>query len=248
MNSQTKIIINNVSKVFKIGFKKRQSILEKFVSLFSGREPKKDFLALKDVSFKVNSGEILGIIGDNGSGKSTLLRIISGIYKQKSGEVLVEGKIVSLIGLIAGFKERLTMKDNIYLCCSLFGLKKGEIKSKFEKIIEFSELGDFINTKMYQFSLGMVQRLAFSIAINCNPDILLLDEAFESGDEHFRTKSRNKIINMAASGCAVVLVSHDLEIMNKNCSSVIWMENGVINMAGSVNEVMEKYIKEKDKK
>jgi ABC-type polysaccharide/polyol phosphate transport system ATPase subunit len=187
--NENRIIVENISKKFKIGFKKNQGALERFISFFSGKEPKKTIHALKDVSFEVRKGEIVGIIGENGSGKSTLLRVIAGIYKQDEGKIITNGKVISIINLVIGLHLRLTMKDNILLISSFFGLSQKEIEKRFDSIVEFAELESFVNTKIYQFSEGMKQRLAFSIAIYCNPEILLLDEVFEVGDESFRKKS-----------------------------------------------------------
>jgi len=236
-----RIIVENVSKKFKIGFKKRQNALESFVSFFSGKEPKKEMWALTNVSFKANSAEIIGIIGENGSGKSTLLRTIAGIYKQDNGKIKTNGKIISLINLNVGMQHRLTMKDNIYLCCTLFNLSKKEIKKKFNPIVKFSELEKFIDTKLYQFSNGMLQRLTFSIAIHSNPDILLLDEVFEIGDENFRKKSVEKIKDLVNNGVAVILVSHHLRMIERYCKRVIWLEQGKIKKEGKAREVVKEY-------
>ncbi len=196
----SRIIVQNISKTFQIGFKKNQSALEKFISLFSGREPKKTIQALKDVSFEAKKGEIMGIIGENGSGKSTLLRTIAGIYRQDEGKIETNGKIISVINFRIGLQDRLTIKDNIFLVSSFFGLSQKEIEKRFNSIVEFAELDNFINTKIYQFSKGMKARLAFSIAIHCAPDILLLDEIFEVGDENFRKKSAEKIKELIKRG------------------------------------------------
>lgn len=245
MEKDEKIVVKNISKNFKIGFGKNQSALARFVSFFSGREPKKVFEALKDVSFEVFSGEILGIIGDNGSGKSSLLRIISGIYQQDSGQIIKTGKIISLINLGLGLKERLTMKDNIYLAGSLFGLNSLEIGQRLKSIADFSGLENFLNTKLYQFSNGMMQRLVFSLAVHSNPDILLLDEVFEVGDEDFKKKSAEKIKELVEKGASVILVSHDLELIKKYCNSAIMINKGRIAKIGKVEEVVEYYLKNK---
>lgn len=237
-----RIIVENVSKKFQIGFKKHQSALARFVSLFSGKEPKKTLVALKEISFKVKEGEILGIIGKNGSGKSTLLRVIAGIYDAE-GKIITEGKIISLINLNIGMQSRLTMKDNIFLCCSLFGLSQKEIKQKFNSIVNFSELESFVDTKLYQFSNGMLERLAFAIAIHCNPNILLLDEVFEVGDENFKKKSANKIKELTKKEVTVMLVSHDLKMIEKYCERVIWLDKGKVKKEGKTKEVIEKYEK-----
>lgn len=223
-----RIIVSNISKKFKIGFRKNQGALFRLVALFFDREQKRVIEVLKGVSFEVSSGEMLGIVGKNGSGKSTLLRIIAGIYSCDSGRVITNGKIIPIINLNVGLKERLTMKNNIFLCCSLLGLGRKEIKIKFNSIVGFSELKNFIDTKIYQFSEGMKQRLSFSIAIHCNPDILLLDEILEVGDEKFKEKSGNKIIEMVKKGCSVILVSHDIDIIRRYCNRVIMIDNGRI--------------------
>ena len=242
-NKLKRIKVEKVSKKFKIGFKKNQSILARAISFFSGKEPKKIIQVLDEITFDVSSGEILGIIGENGSGKSTLLRIIAGIYKQDSGKIETNGNLVSLINLRAGLKDRLTMKENIYLVGSIFGLSKKEIKRKFNSIVEFSELGEFTQTKIYQFSEGMRQRLVFSIAIHCNPEILLLDEVFEVGDEEFRMKSARKIKELVLDGMSVILVSHDLSLIKKYCSRVILIKKGEIIKIGKPRNVIKNYLK-----
>jgi len=236
-----RIIVDNAGKKFKIGFIKSQSALARLVSLLSGREPKKIIWALKDVSLKINPQEVVGIIGENGSGKSTLLRCISKIYKTDAGKIKTNGKIISLIGLDIGMQHRLTMKDNIYLCCSLFGLSRQEIKQKFDSVIKFSELQQFVNTKLYQFSEGMKQRLAFSIAVHCEPEILLLDEVFEVGDEKFKEKSANKIKELVKKGVSVILVSHNLSIIEKHCDRAILLAKGSIKKEGKTKEVLRAY-------
>jgi len=226
--SKEVIIIKNLCKKFKIGAKKKQSALARIYSFFSGREAKKTIWEVKDVSFSAFPGELVGIIGDNGSGKSTLLRIIAGIYYASAGEVKVTGKIVSLINLQTGLKDRLTMEENIYLLGSLFGISQKEVREKFDQIIEFSELKDFLKTKIYQFSQGMRHRLFFSVAIHCRPDILLLDEILEVGDQHFKEKCGRKIRELAHKGVCIILVSHDMDIIKKYCTRVVRMSAGTI--------------------
>jgi len=216
-----KIVLKNISKRFKIGYRKNIGALARVLYFFSSREPKRTIEVLKDFSLTVNKGEIVGIIGLNGCGKSTILRIIAGIYEKDKGEIIVNGKIISLINLYAGLKDRLTMRDNIYLLGSLFGMPTKEIKKKFHSIVNFSGLEKFVDTKLYQFSNGMLQRLAFSIAIHANPDILLLDEVFEIGDEEFRKRSVKWIEGFVRKGGCVVLVTHDLELVNKYCDRIV---------------------------
>lgn len=238
-----RIIVKNVSKKFKIGFEKNQGALARFISFFSGKNPQRIIQAIDNVSFSVNAGEIVGIIGKNGSGKSTLLRIIAEIYDKDSGKIKTDGKIASLINLNTGLRERLTMKDNIYLCCSLFGLSKKETKKKFNSIIELSGLGSFVNTKIYQFSEGMKQRLAFSIATYSDPEILLFDEVFEVGDEDFKGKSSDKIRDLVKQGAVVLLVSHNLNLIKKHCDRLIWLDKGRIIKEGETKVVIEEYRK-----
>src|SRR4030042_3287689 len=241
-----RIIIKNVWKKFEIGAKKRQNALERFIALFSGKESRKQMWALKDISFNAEAGEIIGIIGENGSGKSTLLRVIAGIYNTDKGIVKTNGKISSLINLEAGMDPRLNARDNIYLCCSIMGLKNREIKEKFEEIISFAELQEFVNTKLYQFSLGMISRLAFSIIIHSamhkKPEILLLDEIFTVGDEHYKNKCMEKIEEIMKSGATIIMVSHNLPRIRKHCKRIIWIDKGQIIKDGG-KEVLDEYLK-----
>ncbi len=241
MAKEFRIKVENVSKKFKIGYKKRQGALQRVLSFFSGKDSKKEILVLDGVSFEIFPKEIIGIIGNNGSGKSTLLRTLAGIYSVDSGSISVNGKVVSLINLNVGLKERLTMVENIFLCCSLFGLPKSEIKKKFKSIVEFSELKDFVNTKVYQFSEGMKQRLVFSIGIHCNPDIFLLDEVLEVGDRAFKEKCSVAINKIVSSGTSVILVSHNLSLIKKHCKRVLWLEKGKIRMFEDAESVLKKY-------
>ncbi len=240
---QKKIMVDKVSKAFKISFRKKESFLERFSSVFSKKKSKKFLQALTDISFDVSEREILGLIGENGSGKSTLLRIIAGIYNKDNGKIRINGKIISLIGLGHGLKMRLTMRENIFVIASLFDLSKNQIKQRFNSIVEFAELEDFLDTKLYQFSEGMLQRLSFSIAIHCNPDILLLDEVFEVGDEDFKKKSAEKIKQLIKKGASAILVSHDMLMISKYCDRIVWLDKGEIKDIGKTKEVVKKYKK-----
>ena len=237
-----RITANEISKTFMIGVKRRESILSRILYFFSEREEKKKIEVLKNISFKVESGEMFGIIGENGSGKSTLLRILAGICKPDSGYAMINGKIISLINLNAGLKDRLTMKDNIYLVGSFFGLSRKQIKDRFNDIVNFSELEDFVDTKIYQFSEGMKQRLAFSIAVYSNPEILILDEVLSVGDEEFRIKSLNKIKELIKNGACAVFVSHDLESIKKHCKRAMFLHKGEMIKEGRSREIVERYL------
>ncbi|MFC1504730.1 ABC transporter ATP-binding protein [Spirochaetota bacterium] len=238
-----RIILKNVSKKFRIGFQKKQSILGRIINTISGRIPTKIILAIDNISFTAQSGDIIGLIGKNGSGKSTFLRLIAGIYLRNEGEISTHGKIISLINLSIGLKLRLTMKDNIYLIGSLLGLGYKDIKNRFDRIVEFAELDKYINTKISQLSSGMRERLVFSIAINANPDIILLDEVFEVGDEDFKKKSARKIRELAKNGATIFLVSHELWMIEKYCNRAVLMNNGKIVDQGDGKSIIREYIK-----
>lgn len=223
-----RIILNNVSKKFKIGSVKNQTALLKLIFLVSGRGTRKTFWANKDISLTVPAGKIIGLIGSNGAGKSTLLRIIAGIIKPDEGQVKITGKVIAMINLASGLKERLSMDENIYLLCSLLGLTRKETREKYNDIVNFTELANYTNAKIYQLSNGMVARLIVSVAIFCNPDILLIDEVFGSSDKHFRIKSFNKIKDLTFQGTSVILVSHEYKFAKEVCEIVYEIKDGQI--------------------
>lgn len=239
--AEKRIIVENISKKFKIGFKKSRAALAMGLNLLSGKEPKRTIRALRGVSLSVESGEIVGLIGPNGCGKSTLLKIIAGIYPIYSGSVKTSGKVVPLIELGVGLQHRLTMRDNIFLVGSLFGLGRKEIKRNFNSIVKFADLDRFVETKLYQFSRGMKERLAFSIAIHTHPDILLLDEVFAVGDEEFRKRSAEKIKELAKGGVSIIFVSHELWMIREFCSRVILMDDGKIKKEGKPKNILNSY-------
>ena len=227
-----RINVKNIAKKFNLDKRKRQGALGKMIGIFSKKE-NNEIQVLKDISFSLNSGEILGIIGKNGSGKSTLLRILAGIYQADEGEINLNGESVYLAGLSNGLEEKLTMRENIFLVSSLLGLGQKDIKQKFNEIVEFSELKDYLDVKLSKFSSGMISKLAFSISIFCvshkNPDILFLDEVIGAGgDIDFQTKALEKIEKLIKSGAAVILVSHNLDVIKKYCNKAILLEKGQI--------------------
>lgn len=243
MNNKTRILLNNVSKKFKIGYEKKQNTLRRVISLISGKEFRREFWVLKNISIDIKSGEIVGIIGKNGSGKSTLLRTIAGIYKPDRGYFKLNGKLIPLIQ-VNEINSRLSMKDSIYLFCSLFGLNLKDIKKRMNSIVEFAELNGFTNTKLYQFSSGMRDRLSFSISVHCDPDILLIDEIFGYSDIYFKNKFMKKLKEMAKDGKTILFVSQDMEFVKTNCDRVIWLDNGKIVLDGSIH-LIDKYFKDK---
>ncbi|MEI6849900.1 MAG: ATP-binding cassette domain-containing protein [archaeon] len=247
MKKEMRIKIEKLSKKFRLG-EKSNPILEKIISLVKKEKMQKEFNVLDSIDLTALEGEIVGIIGKNGSGKSTLLRTIAKIYDPDSGLNETFGKVFYISGFDAGLMPKLTMKENIFLAGSILGLSQNNIKRKFNDIVEFSGLKEFINTKIEKFSSGMISRLNFSITVYClehqNPEILLLDEVFGSGgDLEFKNKATQKMEELIKKGATVILVSHDLEIIQKYCHRALLMENGKIVREGKPLEIIEEYIK-----
>ena len=242
-DNEVMIDADNVSMRFNLGIEKGFSIKQWFVDL--GKHKKKDkndFWALKDVSFKVNKGEVIGFIGSNGAGKSTLLKVVAGVMKPTNGEVRAYGNICPMIELGAGFDPQLTARENIYLNGAIMGYSKELIDSKFNEIVNFSELQNFLDVPVQNFSSGMVARLAFSIATIVDPEILIVDEILSVGDIAFQAKSEAKMLEMIGGGTTVLFVSHSIEQIRKMCNKVIWLDHGkVIKMGGK--EVCDEYLK-----
>lgn len=243
-----KVKIEKLCKKFNMETKKEESILSFLLSIFS-KKNYKELQVLKDFSLDIYSGQVLGIVGDNGSGKSTLLKIIAGIYEADSGTVKVFGDSVYLSGFGQGLVPKLTMRENIYLMGSVMGLSSREIKQNFLQIVEFSGLKDFVDNKVFQFSSGMVIRLAFSATIaflsHKNPQIVLLDEVFDSGgDIEFREKAIAKMEEFVKGQKAVVLVSHQMDTVRKYADRVLWIKDGKAFKLGNTNDVLDQYIYE----
>jgi len=237
------IKLDNISKKFKIGYVKKQNPVEKFISVFSGKEPQKIFWALKNISFQIKAGESVGIIGKNGAGKSTLLRIIAGIYQQNGGAINVQGKVLSVIASSIDFHERLTMRDNIFLIGALLGLEKQMIKNRFESIVEFSELKDFVDTKLYQFSDGMKVKLLTSLYKPSNADILILDDVDVSLDINFINKFYQQIVSgyIKKRGGIYLIASHNVNVI-KDCDRIIWLDEGEMVKIGKPDEIITEYL------
>lgn len=212
------------------------------ISTLKRRVKRIEFHALDNVSFSVERGEVIGIVGENGAGKSTLLKVISGIFKPTKGIAETRGTIVPLIELGCGFDPELTGVENIYLNGAILGFSKDFIESKFNDIVEFSELGDFINQAIRTYSSGMLMRLGFSIAVISKPEILIVDEILAVGDDRFQQKSQNKILDLMKDGTTVLYVSHNIESVKSLCSRVIWLEKGQIKMDGKPEEVCKAYV------
>jgi teichoic acid transport system ATP-binding protein len=235
------IEIQNMNKVYKLYEDKKDRLKE----VFSIKRHKyhKDFYALKDINLEVKKGEVLGIIGKNGAGKSTLLKIITGVLTPNSGKVDIQGKISALIELGAGFNPDYTGIENIYLYGTLMGLTKTEIDSRRDEIINFADIGDFIYQPVKSYSSGMFARLAFSVAINVDPDILIVDEALSVGDVFFQSKCYKKFIEFKEKGKTILFVTHDLGTILKYCDRAILIENGMKLEEGKPKEVIDQYKK-----
>jgi len=237
-NKNSAVEISNVTKRYIIKHQKNPSLKDR---ILKGREKNEEFLALDDVSFSVAHSETFGIIGSNGSGKSTLLKLIAKVLKPTSGKIVVNGMISALLELGAGFHPDLTGRENIYLNASILGLKKKEINNKFSSIIEFSELDKFIDMPVKSYSSGMYMRLGFSIAINVNPDILLIDEVLAVGDQAFQSKCYKVIYDFMRRGKTIIIVSHDLDTISDLCRRVVFLKNGRIEDIGDSIEIVNKY-------
>lgn len=239
------INIDKVSMRFNLGIEKDSSLKQFFVDTFSGKKKKKseEFWALKDVSFHIDKGEVVGLIGSNGAGKSTLLKVVSGVMKPTEGSVTVNGVISPMIELGAGFDANLTARENIYLNGSILGYSKQFINEKFDEIVEFSELKEFLDVPVKNFSSGMTAKLAFSIATIVNPEILIVDEILSVGDIKFQEKSKNKMMEMIKGGTTVLFVSHSIQQIKDLCTKVIWLDHGKIIEIGKPNEICDKFVK-----
>ena len=235
------ISVDNVEKSFKI-YKDKGFTLKERVLFFKSRNAYVKNNILRGISFDIEKGDILGIVGKNGSGKSTLLKLITKIIYPDSGSIKINGKVSSLIELGAGFHPDMTGRENIYINASIYGLTKKEIDSKLDTIIKFSELEEFIDSPIRTYSSGMYMRLAFSVAINVEAEILLIDEILSVGDANFQAKCFRKMQELKDSGITIVIVSHDLHTMEKLCNKVIWIESGKIKRSGIPNEVLKEYI------
>ena len=240
-NNQPIISVDHVSMRFNLSKEKHESLKEYFLALAKGQLQFDEFYALRDVSLKVMPGDFYGLIGLNGSGKSTLLKVISGVYKPSSGTCRVGGTIAPLIELGAGFDMDLTARENIYLNGTVLGFTPKYIDSKFEEIVEFSELRDFLDVPLKNYSSGMVARIAFAIATITKPDILIADEILSVGDFLFQQKCEARMQRLMSGGTTVLLVSHSIEQIERMCNKVAWIEKGRVKMDGPAAEVCAAY-------
>jgi teichoic acid transport system ATP-binding protein len=230
------IIAKNITKKYKL----YKGTKERILDLISPKSYGEDFYALANVSFEAEKGDVIGFLGINGSGKSTLSNIIAGIVPQTSGTVEVNGE-TALIAVSAGLKNDLTGRDNIELKCLMLGFSKEEIKKMEPEIIEFSELGKFIDQPVKSYSSGMKSRLGFAISVTVNPDIIIVDEALSVGDKAFAQKSLNKMKEFKKMGKTMIFVSHSIGQMKQFCDKILWLEFGMVREFGPVGEVIPKY-------
>ncbi len=233
------IEVNDIWKKYRVDYKRRISLKESLLNL--GRK-KTDFWALQGISFQVEKGEIIGIIGSNGSGKTTLLRIILGITKPTRGKIKVNGRMVGLLELGAGFHQDLTGRENIYLNGSVLGLKRKEIARCIDSIIDFADIGDFINAPVRTYSAGMYLRLGFAIAAHTSTDILLIDEVLAVGDAEFQAKCLKKINGLKNEGKTIIFVSHNLDAIKNMCDKALLLDKGEIVDKGSPDEIVSRYL------
>lgn len=238
------IDLRHISKAFTIHARSDATILSRMadlVPLGHKRHTTKCIQALSDISLQVRQGEVLGIIGENTSGKSTLLRVIAGILYPDSGFREVNGTITPLINLSVGLRHRLTVRDNIFLACSLYGMQQRTIHNSFASIVGFAGIEQYLDMYPYQLSLGMSQRLSFSIAVHTKPEVLLLDEVFSAGDIAFQEKAKKRMIEMIQGEATVVMVSHNADHVRSLCDTVLWLDRGTVKMIGNAKDVMHAY-------
>ena len=242
------IELSGVSVEYILTNERPRTLRDYFVNLASGKKAKTTkFLALDDISLSIKRGESFGIIGSNGAGKSTLLKVIAGIIDPTEGEVVIRGKVVPLIELGTGFDMELTGRENIYLNASILGLSKKETDKKFNRIVEFAELKNFIYAPLRNYSSGMVARLAFSIAVEVETEALIVDEVLSVGDEGFRKKCQEKIDGIISGGVTVLFVSHAMGDVQRLCNRILWLEHGKIEASGDADRITRKYLLHFDK-
>lgn len=242
MDINNAIEVRNMTKYFKTEYDKAHTLKERL--LFSKKNKKEVHTVLKNINLDIRKGETVCLIGTNGSGKSTLLKLMTKIIYPNEGTIETQGKLTSLLELGAGFHEDFTGRENIYFNAAVFGLTKAEIEKRVDDIIEFSELGEFIDNPVRTYSSGMYMRLAFAVAINVDADILLVDEILAVGDQHFQEKCIAKMKELKAQGKTMVFVTHSMGTVKEFCTRAVWLCDGVVKMDGKPDDVIEEYLKE----
>ena len=235
------IEVQNVSVRFRMANDRVTSLKEYVVHLLSGKLQYGEFEALKNVSFEVKKGEVVGLVGHNGAGKSTILKVISGILKPTEGSVKVMANVVPMLELGSGFDMEMTGRENIFLNGAILGYSEEFLKEKYDEIVEFSEIGEFIDVPLRNYSSGMITRLAFSIATVVEPEILIVDEVLAVGDAAFQEKSRKRMMELMSGGTTVLFVSHDLSQIRTMCNRAVWIDHGEVKMFGDTETVCNAY-------
>ena len=235
------ITVDNVSVHFRMDKNHTTSLKEWVVSFLKGKQQYEEFHALENVTFDVKRGEIFGVIGRNGAGKSTLLKVVSGIYKPTSGKAVSAGRIAPMLELGSGFDQELSGHDNIFLNGAILGFSEDFLKEKYDEIVAFSELGEFIRQPIKTYSSGMMMRLAFSVATIVEPEILIVDEILAVGDASFQQKSRARMLELMKGGTTVLFVSHTMSQIREMCDRVMWLDHGRVKMIGETKTVCDAY-------
>jgi ABC-type polysaccharide/polyol phosphate transport system ATPase subunit len=240
-SSSPSIVVEDVSVTYKTTFERKPTLRSMVTRMGRGEKVVKEIEAVKHVSFEIPHGTVLGIVGANGAGKSTLVRTIAGILPPTQGRIDVYGRVSTLLALGVGFNRNLSGRDNVRLGGLAAGLERDKLEAKYEEIVKFAELGEFMDMPMRTYSSGMYGRLAFSVAVNMDPDILLIDEALSVGDARFRRKSANKMRELCNQAHTIVLVSHALGSIRELCDQAIWMDHGVMRMWDEPEAVVDAY-------
>lgn len=241
VDTQKMIEVKNVSMRFRMSGDRINSLKEYVIQLLSHKLTYNEFAALTDVSFDVYKGEVLGLVGHNGAGKSTILKVISGILRPTEGAVAIHGNVVPMLELGSGFDMEMTGKENVFLNGAIMGYSEDFLNAKYEEIVAFSEIGQFIDIPLRNYSSGMIARLAFSIATVVEPEILIVDEVLAVGDANFQEKSKKRMMELMGGGTTVLFVSHNLSQIREMCDHVVWLDHGHVKMYGKAKEVCDAY-------
>ena len=240
-NTTQSISVNNISKLFRIPHQRRTTVLQKGIGFFNHKKDYEELWALRDVSFEVGRGETFGIIGRNGSGKSTLLKMLARVMYPDSGTIVMNGKVASFLELGVGFQPELTASENVFIYAAILGMSRRETNAVYDDIFEFAELKKFEDMKLKNFSSGMYLRLAFSTAINCQPDVILIDEVLAVGDEAFQKKCNARIRDFQEQGKTIIVVSHALATVESLCTRTLLLDGGRVISLGPTAGVLEQY-------
>jgi ABC-type polysaccharide/polyol phosphate transport system ATPase subunit len=241
VGDESAVRVENLSVTYRTTIDKRPTLKRTLIRLGRRERVVREIRAVRDMSFQVPHGTVLGVVGVNGAGKSTLMRTVAGILPPTQGRIVVHGRVSTLLALGVGFKNDLSGRDNVVLGGLAAGLTREQLAAKYREIAEFAELGDFMDAPMRTYSAGMYGRLAFSVAVNMEPDILLIDEALSVGDARFKRKSFEKMRELCSQARTILIVSHALQSIRELCSEVIWMHNGKLALRGEPAEVVEAY-------